>query len=264
MAKRSKYISPDKKINEIVNDITHIGRSYGISTVFEDYLTFAACAISNRVDKLHYEEREKLYLNTIKKYNKEDAGEFAKLHSKIVNTLSHTLFSKDVFGEIFHALNLSNAWNGQFFTPFHIAELMAKMMISPQDKAIKEKGYITLNEPTCGSGAMVIAAAKVLYENNLSPSNNMCVLAVDNDIRCAMMAYIQLSYLGIPAVVIHGDSLGVQEYTRFYTPIYILGGWLWKEPLSMTDKLCEDDIKLMGMENPLWTLLKTLEKGEVK
>lgn len=150
MAKRSKYISQDNRINEIINDITHIGHSYGISTVFEDYLTFAACAISNRVDNLHYEEREKLYLNTIKKYNKEDAGKFAKLHSKIVDTLSHTLFSKDVLGETFHALNLSNAWNGQFFTPFHIAELMAKMMISPQDKAIKEKGYITLNEPTCG------------------------------------------------------------------------------------------------------------------
>lgn len=91
---------------------------------------------------------------------------------------------------------------------------------------------------------MVIAAADALHKNHYNPSQNMCVIAVDNDIRCAMMAYIQLSYLGIPAVVIHGDGLLVKEYARFYTPVYILGGWLWKEPMSFTDQICDDDKKL--------------------
>lgn len=62
-----------------------------------------------------------------------------------------------------------------------------------------------------------------------------------------MMAYIQLSYLGIPAVVVHGDSLRNEEYTRFYTPIYVLNGWLWKEPMSLTNQICDDDIKLSNI-----------------
>lgn len=263
MAKQAKYISPDNRIREIIKDIQNLAYSHGVSDVFTDYITLISCAISNRVDKLHYEEREELYLRTIKKYSREESVKIMEIHKKVVDTLSQTLFSQDVLGEMFHALNLSNEWNGQFFTPFHIADMMAKMMIGPQDEAIKEKGYITLNEPTCGSGAMIIAAAKSLVENNLSPSNNMCVLAVDNDIRCAMMTYIQLSYLGIPAVVVHGDTLRVQEYTRFYTPIYMLGGWLWKEPMSITDKLCEDDIKLRKMVNPVWDLLKSCLEEEV-
>ena len=129
----------------------------------------------------------------------------------------------------------------------HIAQLMAQVMIGSKCEEIKTKGYITVCEPTCGSGVMVMAVADALRKNYYSPSQNMCVLAVDNDIRCAMMAYIQLSYLGIPAVVIHGDSSLVKEYTRFYTPIYILGGWLWKEPMSLTNRVCDDDIKLRNI-----------------
>lgn len=255
MARKTKYISSNNRVNEIIKEFQTFGYSHSISEVFTDYITLEACAISNRVDKLHYEEREKLYLSTIKKYNEEDRNKIVRIHTKFVEALEQALFSMDILGEMFHALNLSNEWNGQFFTPFHIAEMMAKILIGSCDEAIKEKGYVTLNEPTCGSGVMVIAAAQTLLENKLSPSNNMCVLAVDNDIRCAMMTYIQLSYLGIPAVVVHGDTLRVQEYTRFYTPIYILGGWLWKSPLSMTDKLCDDDIKLRNMKNPFWDLL---------
>lgn len=71
-----------------------------------------------------------------------------------------------------------------------------------------------------------------------------------------MMAYIQLSYLGIPAVVIHGDSLQVKEYTRFYTPVYMIGDWLWQEPMSLTDHICDDDIKLRSMGNPLLNLIE--------
>lgn len=262
MAKKAKYVSSDSRVNEIISDIQSLGCSHGISTVFTDYITLASCAISNRVDKVHFDERENLYMSTIKKYSEEERPKFAELHNKVVNVLNQTLFEKDLLGEIYHALNLSSSWNGQFFTPIHIAHLMASMTIGTSVDEINKKGYFTLQEPTCGSGVMVIAAANALYENHLSPSHNMCVLAVDNDIRCAMMAYIQLSYLGIPAVVIHGDSLRIEEYTRFYTPVYMLGGWLWREPLGMTEKISQDDMKLRRMEDPILTLINSFINSE--
>lgn len=256
MSKKEKYISPDDRMSEIIKDFQTLGYRQGISTAFTDYITLASCAISNSVDKLHYDEREKLYCKTIKKYAEEDQKLIKEIHHKIIGVMGECLYQKDVLGELFHKLNLSNSWNGQFFTPFHIAELMALMTVGNLSDEMNGKGYATICEPTCGSGVMVIAAANAVYRANLNPSKNICVLAVDNDIRCAMMAYIQLSYLGIPAVVIHGDSLQVKEYTRFYTPVYMIGDWLWREPMSLTDHICDDDIKLRSMGNPLLNLIE--------
>ena len=67
MTKKGTYISHDTRIKEIIKVIESIGYRHGISTVFDDYLTIASCAVSNAVDKLHFEEREELYMETIKK-----------------------------------------------------------------------------------------------------------------------------------------------------------------------------------------------------
>ena len=40
--------------------------------MFDDYLTIAPCAVSNAIDKVRFEEREALYMQTIKKYSKEE------------------------------------------------------------------------------------------------------------------------------------------------------------------------------------------------
>ena len=43
--------------------------------VWRDFCTLAACSIANAVDKRHFETREKLYLDTIKRYNKTEQQE---------------------------------------------------------------------------------------------------------------------------------------------------------------------------------------------
>jgi type I restriction-modification system DNA methylase subunit len=256
MAKKGTYVSHDTRVKEMIKLIESIGYRHGISTVFDDYLTIASCAVSNAVDKVHFDERESLYMQTIKKYSKEELQKIVELHAMVVNALEQSLYSSDLLGELYHSLNLSNSRNGQFFTPIHIAEFMAEAMLGSKCTEIEEKGYVTLCEPTCGSGVMVIAAANSLYKNHYNPSQNMCVLAVDNDIRCARMAYIQLSYLGIPAVVVHGDSLAMQEYARFYTPVYVMGGWIWREPMTLANGFCVDDENLKCMLEPMYGLLK--------
>lgn len=264
MGKKVKSMDVNSKIKDISKDFQSLGYTHGLSTVFTDYLTLTSCAVSNSVDKLHYDERESLYNKTIGKYSNDERRQIFEIHNKIINAMNEALFQKDVLGELFHMLNLSSSWNGQFFTPFHIAQFMAMATMGDLSGLMKTKGYITLSEPTCGSGVMVIAAANALCRADLSPSENMCVMAVDNDIRCAMMTYIQLSYLGIPAVVIHGDSLLVKEYTRFYTPIYMIGDWLYREPLSLTDKICDDDIKLRSLGNPLLNLIEKCKESNIK
>ena len=256
MAKKSSknYIVNDDKV--IIKHIDSLGCKYGRFQVFEDFICMLGYEISNSVDPLHYEKRFEEYQRRRKHYREEELTAFNEMAVAFVQGLEKNPYGRDMLGEIYHSMNLHNENNGQFFTPYHVCEMMAKMSVENPKKHLEEKGYITIEEPTCGSGAMLIAAAKTLYEQRYNPSQQMCCLAVDNDFRCVMMTYIQLSLLGIPAVVVHGDSLMVEEFSRFYTPAYMWNGWLWREQMSMTTERNLDDEKLRCLTEPLYYLMK--------
>lgn len=40
----------------------------------------------------------------------------------------------------------------------------------------------------------------------------------------AMMSYVQLSLMHVPAVIVHGNTLTLEEYSHWYTPAHIMGG----------------------------------------
>src|SRR5579863_8704513 len=44
------------------------------------------------------------------------------------------------------------------------------------------------------------------------------VTAVDVDPKCVHMTYLQLSLLHVPAIVVHGNSLSLEEFGHWYTP----------------------------------------------
>ena len=127
----------------------------------------------------------------------------------------------DILGDIYHELRLNNEWNGQFFTPDHICRMMAEM-VNPVTENADRDGPITINEPTCGSGTMVIGAVWAMKRKNFDFQRNSFFVAQDIDIRCVWMAYIQLSLYGIPAVVIHGNTLTMEEWSRWYTPYALM------------------------------------------
>jgi len=81
-------------------------------------------------------------------------------------------------------------------------------------------------------------------------------LGEDLDIHCVLMAYIQLSLYGIPAVVLHGNTITTEEFDRWYTPIYILDRWVWRKPLGMTGKRSLDDEKLKVCQEPMYGLIR--------
>jgi hypothetical protein len=84
----------------------------------------------------------------------------------------------------------------------------------PADK----KGPVTINEPTCGSGTMVIGAVWAMQRKGIDYRHKSFFVAQDIDIRCVWMAYIQLSLYEIPAMVIHGNTLTVENWSTWYTP----------------------------------------------
>ena len=178
--------------------------------VWRDFIIMFACSLSNPMDKSHYEEREKRYLKIIKKYNKQEQKLFPELAAYVVMALEDNP-EQDFLGSVFMELNLGNKSTSQFFTPYHICELMAKVTEEDVAAIVKEKGYITINDPCCGAGATLIAAVnearKQLEKVNLNFQNHVLVAAQDIDETVALMCYIQLSLLGVAAYIKVGNSL---------------------------------------------------------
>jgi hypothetical protein len=197
----------------------------------------AAISVSNAVDIKNFDVREEEYLQTIKKYTPEHQKLFPEMFARLILALEyeyHTRGFVDVLGCMFHELELHNKYKGQYFTPQHIAEMMGKLTFGGSDgkpsteKAIEEQGYITVSEPTAGSGVMILGFAQAMRDENYCHSTQMLVSAVDIDIKCVYMTYIQLSLYGRPAVVTHGNSLTLEEWSHWCTPVYILNRWRWK------------------------------------
>jgi hypothetical protein len=98
--------------------------------------------------------------------------------------------------------------------------MMAEMIVTKH--TLKGKDVITLNEPTCGAGGMVLAAADVLWnKHKFNYADRMVVVAQDIDIRCVYMTYLQAALAGIPAIVYHCNTLTMQVWDAFYTPAYL-------------------------------------------
>lgn len=229
--KPKKVLDSRKEFLRVFNQLTYRHRSWD---VWRDFIVMYACALSNPVDKEHYEERESLYLRTIKKYNKQEQPLFSELAAYTVMALEENP-EQDFLGSIYMSLNLGNQHNGQFFTPYHVCELMAE--VTMQDSVLKteKEGYLTINDPCCGAGATLIAgvhaAKKRLEKAGYNYQNHILVVAQDIDQTVALMCYIQLSLLGVAGYVKVGNSLtdpiteNDSKENYWFTPMYFFPVW---------------------------------------
>lgn len=191
--------------------------------VFRDFCEMGALSLSNRVDALHREKREARYLQIIAGYERDEIERFAEMMACIPASLEGGF--KDTMGEIFMSLELGDSFKGQFFTPGSVAQLMAAMTMQDVDQVIARDGYLSLHEPAAGAGVMVIKAAEQLAAKGYMWPHRMHATLIDIDATAVHMAYMQLSWLGIPAIVVHGNSLTMKEWDHWVTPMHVVGGW---------------------------------------
>jgi len=211
--------------------------------VWSDFVEMAACAISNRVDMTRYEAREKRYLEIVRAYEREEVEEFPRLLACVAGALEENP-RQDFLGTMFQELELSNHWRGQFFTPYHVCELMAELQAGDIAEKVQEKGYVTVNDPACGAGALLIAFANVAKARRVNFQQQVLFVGQDIDPTASHMCYIQLSLLGCPGYVIVGDTLsrpGLHpENDVWYTPMWFVGGWPLRRLVDRMKALVED------------------------
>lgn len=124
----------------------------------------------------------------------------------------------DFLGAIFMELELGDKYRGQYFTPYSVQCLMARMLMPGVRDTIRREGIATVSDPACGAAGMLIAYAECLLEADINPSMHMFGSCIDIDPVAADMAFIQLSLLGIAAEVVTGNTLTMQFNRVRYTP----------------------------------------------
>lgn len=206
-------------LKEFNSLLQNLDRSKTVSTVFEDFLSLSTYALAQPFYR--NKEFEKSYLDIVNRYKKEQAEKFSQMLALVVALDDEY---QDFLGKVFSLNCFGNARKGQFFTPYHVSKMMAKINCIELKEKINQNNFITLSEPCCGSGGMIIAFAEAMREEGHNYQNQLFVEAIDIDETCFKMAYIQLSLLGIPARVMLGDSLACKFQRVLYTPFYFLSG----------------------------------------
>ena len=225
------HLEPEREFMRIFKRLTYRHRAWDI---WKDFVVMFACALSNPVDKAHYNEREELYMKTIKKYIKQEQNMFPDLVAQTVMALELNP-EQDFLGKIYMDLNLGNERGGQFFTPYCVCDMMVKISLGDVVSHVEEEGYITVNDPCCGAGATLIAgiheAKRQLEKVKLNFQNHILVVGQEIDFTTALMCYIQLSLLGVAGYIKIGNTLTdpmtssdtLENY--WFTPMYFFDVW---------------------------------------
>jgi len=168
-----------------------LARRHGVHSVFSDFLTLLVCAFSHG-------QREEEYLNIIRRYEKPEAYRFSEaLGALTIEMTGDGTGMVDVLGAYFEE-HISHGHNGQFFTPQHLCDMMARLMnpINPLER---------IADPACGSGRMLMAMAKL--------NRYARFYGADNDVNCAKMTVVNMTLNCMYGEVAWMNTLTNQYYS---------------------------------------------------
>ena len=210
----------EQSYDALLKEIRSVAKYKHRYDVFRDFVTMSAIALSNAIRK--DQGREDEYLKIIKSYEKADQMAFPKLLGLLTEALEFAPF--DVLGKLFMDLELGSRDKGQFFTPATISEMMAQILHGEELENLT-KPFITLSEPACGAGGMVLAFVKTMISHGHDPAKRLWVQCIDVDRLAALMCYVQLALWNVPAEVLVGNTLSLQFREVWHTPQHLLGMW---------------------------------------
>jgi type I restriction-modification system DNA methylase subunit len=188
---------------KVIFDQAAYGNSY--DKVFDDFLTICIATLTrNPVSGLSYYEDE--YMRVIEPYKANGTLKyFPELFAELILFMENNKDSSegnDLLGTFFEQ-ELSHGRNGQFFTPFHVCNMMSDMVKG------EETTSVNVLDPSCGSGRMLMAFAKgSKYMHGY--------FGIDIDYRCVKITAINLFLNGLKGEVICADALAGDDFRLCY------------------------------------------------
>ena len=227
MAKKKMDIEePSKKFNDTFRSIC--GRHTGYD-VWRDYVVTFVCLISMSVTPEHFDVRKERYEKIRQKYNEREQKLMDELYGITLEVIAVNP-DQDFLGATFMSLGYGNKQTGQYFTPYPVSKMMAMINGDPETE-IADKGYVTVSDPCCGSGGLLVAYANRLRLKHQDIGPVALFHAQDIDYTAAMMAYIQLSLNDCAGYVKVGNSLtdpvvDMESESTWVTPMMYHPVWI--------------------------------------
>lgn len=190
-----------------------LSRRHDVGRVFNDLTTMAVCSLhqiniaSRCQDK--DPDNEKLYMETIKAYERDELNVFAKLLGCIQLHVFDNPYD-DLLGRYFTEF-ITQGQNGQFFTPTSVARLITQLSTHED---VPEEGK-TIYDPACGSGRLILEFARV------APNNYF--YANDVSQACAKMTAINFMLNGLRGEVAWMNTLSMEFYGAWRVNVPTLG-----------------------------------------
>lgn len=209
---------------------------FGLYDVFADFVEWAALSIRQAIDLRNQEEILKGLDRLQKKYTPQEAERMGEMFAMLVLAMEEYLqngYYTDILSRIFNELEIQNKHAGQFFTPESISKMVAKMTFDPEraKRIIEKDGHIIINEPAVGGGIMVLCFVEAMRAAGFNPSKELVIYAGDIDMRCACMSYLHFSLYGLPAVIDYGNTLTLDYWQRWYSPVYVFDLWTFRDKM---------------------------------
>lgn len=180
---------------------------------------------------VQYERLEEQYVSVAQKYRGEPMKCLIRLCMLTFEAIE--AHRRDFLGAVYEELEIVSrghqSASGEFLTPWAVSYASAKMLLVGVQAIVEQKGYLTLLEPACGAGVMPMAAATVLEEMGYEPQRMTLMTCIDVNKTMVHMTYVQLSSLGIPARVYHGNTLKMEYWECFETPQLKLSRHAWEK-----------------------------------
>lgn len=178
--------------------IGEIARKRGAQvTVFGDFCRMAACCFAAQ-------SREEEYLEVAGRYSNEELELFSKAMAGLVLEMEKNPFD-DILGPFYQeiASKATQDARGEFYTPRPVSQLIAGMLFAA-DKLKEENRAVSVLEPACGAGGMVLAIGELLAPTHVDLLRVTCW---DLNPIAADMCYLNTTLWGIPAEIVWGDTL---------------------------------------------------------
>lgn len=212
-----------KEQKEFVEKFKMLSGRYSVRQIWDDWIVMSAISVANTC--VPNEDREKRYLAIAEKYKPDELLIFSELLADMTMSLEEDP-EQDFLGEMYMAVGMGSSITGQFFTPYHVCELLANLANLPNiRKQIEKDGHAMVNDCACGAGATLIAAANACRKAGIDYQRKVVFVGQDIDFICVCMCYLQLSLLGCPGYVINGNTLSEpvpQKGNIWYTPFWFL------------------------------------------